>query len=101
MRIHGDSRGRGTSRWLQPSSSPRDFPGQGHHCGGRHVTFPDEVSTAGVDMTFPDEVSTAGVEVTSPGEVGPAGVEVTSPAPGEVGTAGVDGTSRARLAPRV
>ena len=28
-------------------------------------------------MTFPDEVSTAGVEV-------------TSPAPGEVGTAGVD-----------
>ena len=41
-------------------------------------------------MTFPDEVSTAGVEVTSPGEVGPAGVEVTSPAPGEVGTAGVD-----------
>ncbi|XDB53551.1 hypothetical protein AB1E18_007068 [Capra hircus] len=35
-------------------------------------------------MTFPDEVSTAGVEVTSPGEVGPAGVEVTSPAPGEL-----------------
>lgn len=33
--IHRDSRGHGTSRWLQPSSSPCDFPRQGQHFGCR------------------------------------------------------------------
>lgn len=78
MRIHGDSRARGTSRWLQPSSSPvtslgkvsiagvdTGFPRQGQHCEVGSVAFPEEVSTVGVDMTSPARVGLAGEEVTS------------------------------------